>query len=280
MTVRIVTDSTCDLPRELVDRLAVTVVPLTVFFGEEAYADGIDIDARGFYEKLRGFKDGLPRTSQPSIERFRTVYEQLGAESDEIVSIHISSRMSGTLNSAAIAREELADSLHIDIVDSYNVSLGLGAVVMEAALAAQAGASRSEVVDIARATVDRVHVIAVVDTLEYLRRGGRIGRAQSWVGALLSVKPILHVDAGEMAPLERVRTRARATDRLVELATADQRAKRLFVAAAGDDAAAADLVERVRPRLPHTDIQLCTIGPVVGVHAGPGLLGICTVARG
>lgn len=278
MTVAVVTDSTCDLSPALVSELGVTVVPLTVFFGDEAFLDGVEISADQFYEREKTFR-GLPRTSQPSVEQFRAVYQSLAAESKEIVSIHISSRMSGTLNSASIAREEFAGEVHIDLIDSHNVSMGLGAVVFEAATVAREGGSLTEVVDAARRTIDRAHVIAALDTLEYLRKGGRIGRASSLLGSLLSIKPIIHIERGELAPLERVRTHARAVERLVQHATADQRLKRLFVAAAADEAAALDLIERVRPYLPHTDIRLGQLGPAVGVHSGPGLLGICTVAR-
>lgn len=278
MSVRIVTDSTCDLPSAIVAELDITVVPLSVFFDEEGLLDGVEIQADEFYERLRA-AERLPRTSQPSVEQFKAAYEVIDADSEGIVSIHISSKMSGTMNSASVAREQLAGGMAIDLVDSYNVSLGLGAVVVEAAEAARGGASHAEVADVARKAAARVHVVAAVDTLEYLRRGGRIGRARSLLGALLSIKPILHVDGGEMAPLDRVRTRAKAMDRMVELATADQRISRLYVAAGGDDEAASELIDRVTPALPHTEIIRGRIGPVVGVHAGPGIVGFCTVAR-
>ena len=278
MTVKIVTDSTCDLPTDRTASLGVTVVPLTVFFGEEAFLDGVELGADAFYERL-GQSETLPRTSQPSVAQFKEVYEQLSGETEDIVSIHLSSRMSGTLNSASIAREDLPSGVHIDIVDSYNTSVGLGAVVVEAAEASLRGASRAEVVDIAREAVDRVHLYAAVDTLEYLRKGGRIGRASSFLGSLLSIKPIVHMEGGELAPLERVRTRTKALDRLYELATADQTISRLYIAAAADAAAAQSLAERVRPRLPHTEIFVGDVGPIVGVHVGPGTVGIVTVAR-
>lgn len=278
MAVKIVTDSTCDLSAERTAALGVTVVPLTVFFGEEAFLDGIDMGDDAFYERLR-HSDTLPRTSQPSVAQFKDAYERLARESTDIVSIHLSSRMSGTINSASIAREDIPAGVHLDIIDSYNTSVGLGAVVVEAAEAAQRGASRSDVVDVARKAVDRVHLYAAVDTLEYLRRGGRIGRASSLLGSLLSIKPIVHMEGGELAPLERVRTRARAQDRLFELATADQTISRLYIAAAADAAAAEALAGRVRPRLPHTEITVGSVGPIVGVHVGPGTVGIVTVAR-
>jgi DegV family protein with EDD domain len=136
------------------------------------------------------------------------------------------------------------------------------------------------VIAVARATMDRVHVVAVLDTLEYLRRGGRIGRAQSLLGSLLSIKPMVEVRDGEVVPFDRVRTRARALDRLCAVATADRNAKRLWVGAAGDDASAAALIERVRDELPHTEMMLGTFGPTVGVHTGPGMIGVCPVRRG
>jgi DegV family protein with EDD domain len=276
MPVRVVTDSTCDLPADLVAKYGITVVPLTVLFGDEALLDGVEIDAPTFYERLRTFH-GAPRTSQPSVARFRETYEALAAETDEIVSIHISSRMSGTLNSASVAREAVAPALHVDLIDSYNVSLGLGAIVLEAAIIASAGAGLAEVAAAAHRAVGRVQVIAALDTLEYLRRGGRIGRARSLLGSILSIKPLLQVDQGELAPFERVRTRVRAVERVIELATADRTIKRLFVAAGGDDALPAAIIERVRPSLPHTEIIPASIGPAVGVHSGPGVFGFAAV---
>ncbi|MBK7726249.1 MAG: DegV family protein [Dehalococcoidia bacterium] len=138
MAVRIVTDSTCDLPSALVQAHGITVVPLTVFFGDEARLDGVEISAGEFYDRLRASSE-LPRTSQPSVELFRETYERVAADGDEIVSIHLSSKLSGTLNAASIAREEVAPLIHVDLIDSYQVSLGLGLIVLEAARAAQSG---------------------------------------------------------------------------------------------------------------------------------------------
>ncbi|MBI2765645.1 MAG: DegV family protein [Chloroflexi bacterium] len=271
--MHVVTDSTCDLPRDLVAQHGITVVPLTVVFGDEQLLDGVDIDANQFYARLREFA-GMPKTSQPSVARFRDVYESVAAESGEIVSIHISSRLSGTLNSASIARDELSRDIHVDIIDSYNVSMGLGQVVLEAALAAERGAPAAEVAQAARHAMDRTHVIAVVDTLEYLRRGGRIGRASSLVGSLLSIKPLVHVERGEVAPFERVRTRTKARERLFELATKDRTLKRVFVGGGGNDDEALAFMERLRPLLPHTEFHLGQLGPAVGVHVGPNVLGV------
>jgi DegV family protein with EDD domain len=169
--------------------------------------------------------------------------------------------------------------LHIELIDSYNVSVGLGAIVMEAATAANAGASMAEVVDVTRRAMDRVYWVAFLDTLEYLQRGGRIGKARSLVGSILSIKPLLHCEDGEVAPFERIRTRAKAIERLYEIATQDRTVKRLIVAAAGNEEEAAAFLDRLRPALPHTEFLLGQLGPVVGVHAGPGALGVCMLRR-
>jgi DegV family protein with EDD domain len=278
MAVRIVTDSTCDLPAALVQAHGITVVPLTVFFGDEAFLDTVDITAGEFYERLAVSKE-LPRTSQPSVELFREAYERCGADGDEIVSIHLSSKLSGTLNAASVAREAVAPEIHVDLIDSYNVSLGLGLIVLEAARAAQGGASLADVVAVTRRAMDRVSVHVVVDTLEFLQRGGRIGRARSFLGSVLSIKPILRVEDGEVAPFERVRTRSKAIERMFELGVSMARAKELFVACSGSDEEARALIERLRPALPHTDIILGHLGPIVGVYTGPNALGIAALER-
>ncbi|HEY5477508.1 MAG TPA: DegV family protein [Tepidiformaceae bacterium] len=278
MTVRIVTDSTADLMPEEAAALGVTVVPLNVYFGDETLRDGVDIDPTTFYERLATAKE-LPRTSQPSVERFKAAYEELAKETNEIVSIHLSSRLSGTMNSASVAREEVSHELHIELIDTYTVSLALGAIVTDAAVAANAGASMAEVIDVARRAMDRVRVAIVVDTLEYLQRGGRIGRAQSLLGSVLSIKPIIHVEDGEVAPLERVRTRSRAVERIFEMATADKTLRRLVIACTADDEQALALIERIRPVMPHTDVRLGRLGSVVGVYVGPNALGCAMVRR-
>ncbi|MEO8538698.1 MAG: DegV family protein [bacterium] len=278
MAVKIVTDSTCDLPPALIEAHGITVVPLTVFFGDEAFLDYVEITTDQFYERMTASKV-VPRTSQPSVERFREAYEACGANGDEIVSIHLSSKMSGTLNAASVAREAVAPDIHVDLIDSYNVSLGLGLIVLEAARTAQSGATLAEVVAATRRVMDRVSVHVSVDTLEYLQKGGRIGRAASFLGSVLSIKPILRVEDGEVAPFERVRTRTKAVERMFEIATSMGRAKEMFVACSGDDAEARTMIERLRPVLPHTDLFLGHLGPVVGVYTGPKALGIAALER-
>ena len=278
MAVRVVTDSTCDLDAGTVERLGITVVPLTVLFGAEALQDGVDIDATTFYKRLTAAPE-LPKTSQPSVEAFLDVYRSLAAAGDEIVSIHISSRLSGTLNSASVARETRDLVARVELIDSYTVSVGLGVAVVAAAECAQEGGSLEEVAAAARSAMERAHVVIALGTLEYLQKGGRIGRAGAFVGSALRIKPIVHLDGGEVAPLERVRTHARALRRIEEIATEDQTIEALYVAWTADDDAAAALLERVRPRLPHTRLEVAHIGPTVGTYVGPGATGICTVRR-
>jgi DegV family protein with EDD domain len=278
MTVHVVTDSTSDIPQALRDALGITVVPLTVTFGEESFRDGVDMGSAAFFERLQTAKE-LPRTSQPSVEAFRETYRSLSDGAAEVLSIHVSSRLSGTINAASIAREELSGEVHIDLIDSYNVSLGLGAIVIEAAEAARAGAGMEEVGRVARSAMDRVRWYAFLDTLEYLQRGGRIGRARALAGSLLSIKPILHAEDGEIAPFERIRTRAKAVERLVELALEDALTPRLYVASAGNDEEAHALADRLRPQMPHTEFVTAQFGPVVGVYTGPNALGVCLLRR-
>ncbi len=278
MTVRIVTDSTCDLPPELAAAHGVTVVPLTVFFGEEAFLDGIEISADEFYERQQASRE-IPRTSQPSVELFQEAYAEVGQDGSEIVSIHLSSKLSGTMNAAQVAREVLKHEMHIDLIDSYNVSLGLGLIVLEAARAANAGASLPEVVATARRAMDRTSVHVLVDTLEYLQKGGRIGRARSLLGSVLSIKPILRVEDGEVAPFERVRTRSKAIERIHDIAAGMPRAKEMFIAASGAQDTASYLIDRLRPQLPHTELHLGSIGPVVGVYTGPNAIGVAALER-
>lgn len=278
MAVRIVTDSTCDLPPALVEAHGITVVPLTVYFGDEALRDGIDIHPEEFYDKLKA-SDALPKTSQPAAALFEEAYREAAKDGDEIVSIHLSSKLSGTLNAASVAREAVSPEIHVDLIDSYTVSLGLALVVLEAARVAQAAGTREEVVAAARSAMERVSIYVCLDTLEYLRKGGRIGRAQSVAGSVLSIKPILSVENGEVTPFERVRTRNKAVERIFAIAAGMGRARQMFVACSGNDDEARAFMDRLRPHLPHTDLLLGHLGPVVGVYAGPGAIGVAALER-
>jgi DegV family protein with EDD domain len=273
MPVRVVTDSTADLPRHVAEELGISVVPLLVLFGEKAYRDGVDLTSEQFFERLTQSRV-LPTTSQPSVGAFQEAYGKLARETKEIVSIHISSRASGTYEAARSARETITKGPRIELVDSLSASMGVGIIAAAAARAAKAGASLDEVTSLARGMVPRVHVFALLETLEYLRRGGRIGRATAFLGGVLSLKPILRIHDGEVHPVSRVRTRRKAIDKMLELAMAYESIGEAAVMHGTTPEDAEALARRVTERLPGVPVHTGHIGPVIGVHGGPGIIGI------
>jgi DegV family protein with EDD domain len=279
MPVRIVTDSTADLTAAEAMELGVTVVPLNLLFGSESLRDGVDINAEEFFRRLTSSRV-LPKTSQPSVGAFVETYrELLDSGATEILSIHISSKLSGTLNSARTARDSLDDPSNVTLLDSESVSAQLGFAVRAAAAVAKADGGLGEARAAAESVLRRSRLFVVLDTLEYLQRGGRIGRAQAWIGGVLNVKPLLMVRGGEIVPLERVRTRGRAMDRMADLVIERSNADQVALFHSG---ATADL-DRVRARiasaLPGAQIVPGWLGPVVGVYAGPQALGAVVVDR-
>jgi DegV family protein with EDD domain len=268
-----VTDSTADLTPEMVEELGVTIVPLQVIFGNEAYREGVDITTEEFYERLVKSRQ-LPTTSAPSVGDFQEVYERLLEEVDSIVSIHIGARLSATVQIAQTARQSLAKPERIEVVDSQMTSLAMGFAIMEAVEAARAGAKLAEVKAAAESAVQRTHVLFMVDTLEYLRRGGRIGRARAYLGTLLSIKPILTLREGEVYPEERVRTRARGLERITQSGIRHQKVKLAAVGHSTTPDEAESIRERVAMAFPNVKVHLVRFGPVLGTHAGPGIVGV------
>lgn len=274
MTVSIVTDSTADIPRALADELKIDVIPLTIAFGTEQYRDGIDLTADEFYERLPHAKV-LPTTSQPPPALFRYAYEHLASRGD-VVSVHLSHKFSGTVDTARSAATEVSAE-RISVVDSGSASMGLGLCVIAAARAARDGKSREECVRAAESASQRVHVAVAFETLDFLRRGGRIGRAQAFVGGLLRLKPILTVEDGEATPMARVRSRGKALDELLALATKFERVSDIVVLHTTTPEDAAQLAERAHAARPEARMLSGRFGPVLGVHGGPGMLGIAVV---
>jgi DegV family protein with EDD domain len=276
VTVRVVTDSTADLPPEVAQELGITVVPLLVLFGDEVYRDGVDLNSEQFYERL-ATGPVLPITSQPPVGAFLEAYRKLAAETDEIVSIHITARASGTCESAFQAGKALGGSTRVEVVDSTSASMGLGFQVIAAAHAARAGARLDEVAAVARSVGRRVYLLALLETLEYLRRGGRIGRAQAFLGSVLNLKPLLTIRDGVIHPVARVRTRARALDRIFRdcMGCGDLEQVAVMHGTTPDDAEA--LAQRVRELLPGVPVHIGRLGPALGVHGGPGIIGMVVV---
>ena len=273
MTVKIVTDSTADLPPALAKKLGITVIPLNVHFGTDVFKDGIDIVPDDFYRRLIS-EQRLPTTSQPSVGEFLDLYEELGKENKEIVSVHISNKLSGTLNSANQAKEQYKGDAHIETVDSENGSMGLGLIAIAASKSAQNGASIDKVLSEVADSIRSVKFFALLDTLEYLEKGGRIGKARAFMGSLLRVKPILTTKDGEVHPFEQTRSRAKGVERLCALVESYAPIGELSVFYSTTEDEALSLSERLKSFVSSNEVIISQIGPVVGTHTGPGVLGV------
>ena len=284
MSTALVTDSTAYLPADLLEGLDVRVVPLHVVIGGREHSEGVDIDASEVAAALRRFTP--VSTSRPAPAAFLQAYEaSAAAGADAVVSVHISGDMSSTIGGAGLAAEQ--SPVPVTVVDSRALGMAMGYAVLGGARLAAGGASAAEVADAVRATSAAATVVFYVDTLEYLRRGGRIGKAGALLGSALSIKPILGLRGGHIVPLERVRTSARAIARLEELAV--EAATSLPAGASGADLAvhhldsgerAERLAERLRSRLgDEGSVRVVELGAVVGAHVGPGTLAVAVVPR-
>jgi DegV family protein with EDD domain len=271
VTVRVVTDSVADLPSQVVKELGITVIPLLVRFGERLYRDGIDLTADEFYDMLARSKT-FPVTSVPSPATFAEAYDKLAEETDEILAIIVSSRLSGTYEVALQSVGLMKRKCRVEVVDSRWATMALGFIVMKAAMAAQARASLDEVMEVTRKTIPRVDFRAAFDTLEYLRRGGRIGRAQAFLGSILKINPIITLRDGVVEPAGRTRSRAKAIEHLYNFAMGYSYIEEMAVedTACPDDAEA--LVERLSSIFPTERIYRSKMTPAIGTHTGPGLL--------
>jgi DegV family protein with EDD domain len=273
--VKVITDSTSDIPVELVAKLGITVVPSYVMFGTESYRDGVELSRAQFYEKLASAKE-LPSTAAPPPAVYEQVYRRLAEESMEMVSIHLASKYSGIYNSAQVAARELA-AARIAVIDSEQVTMGYGWLVVAAAEAAQRGASLEEIVALVEEMKPRSRVLAALGTLEYLYRGGRVSWVRAMVGTLLRIRPIIEVHMGEINLVERTRTMRRALEHLLALVQdlgPLQRAIVLHVNAAELASAFADELQRLHPEWARLIEQA---GVTIASHAGPGAVGVACV---
>jgi DegV family protein with EDD domain len=273
MAVKIVTDSLSDITDDLARELGVTVVPLYVRFGEEVYRDRVEITTDEFYHKLV-HGDTLPTTTQPSPGDFLNVYSKLAKETDEILVVVVSSVLSGTYQSAMQAKSMIEDKCRIEVIDSRKVAMSLGLIVIEAAKAAKAGADLDKLADLVRKAILRSHLVIYFDTLKYLAKGGRIGKAQGLMGAMLSIKPILTIKDGEMAPLTRVRSPAAGMDYLYNFVPGFPKIEAVAVEHATTPAEADGLIERLSSILPKERIYRSIVSPVLGTHAGPNAIAL------
>ena len=274
MVVSIVTDSTSDIDGETARDLGITIVPQNVHFGTRSFEDNVTITPDGFYEMLSAAPQ-LPTTSQASPGRFQQAYEELSQDADGIVSIHISSKLSGTCNSARQGALAMSTDRPVEVVDSGQASMGLGLVVMAAAQVAKRGASQPEVVAAAWGAVRRAQCLCLFETLEYLHKGGRIGRAQALVGSVLKIKPMIIVRDGAVHPLGRARTFPKALAQLKEHVRGFAPIDALAVMHSTTPGIASEVADDLQGMLPRgSEPYITRFGPALGVYAGPGALGV------
>lgn len=272
--VAIVTDGACSLTPAQGEQLGIHVAPVYVTLGEKTYRAGIDLDNEEFYRFLSASKQ-LPTTAQPTATDFVKIYNKLAEEAEEIVTLVISHHMSATIQSAEMASEQF-DKVPVHIIDSESVSLGLGMMAIVAARAAEQGQNAQAVLKLVENLKQKISVIFTVYTLEYLHKGGRIGGATAFLGSALDIKPILYIKNGRIEPLERQRTRKRSISRLVELMEKNVGEKPVRVAIFHGNVPeeSRQLEQSIRSQFNCVELITSDMGPVIGVHAGPGTLGL------
>jgi DegV family protein with EDD domain len=277
MPVRIVTDSACDLPEAICAELGVEVVPLTIRFGDREYVDRKELSIDAFWRELAA-SPVLPETAAPSVGAFEEAFRRLSDDgASAIVCINLSARLSATMQSAQVAAKALDGTTPIEIIDSLSASMGIGNLVLHAARRARAGASLDEIVREVNDRRQREHVFATLDTLEYLRKGGRIGGAQALLGSMLSIKPIISVLDGVVEPAGRVRTRSKALRFLVDQIPAGKVELISVLHANAPDLD--EFLAMLEPAVPDAEVTVGSIGPVIGVHTGPRVMGIAWIDR-
>lgn len=272
--IRIITDSSSDIPPAIAAAHEIRIVPLSIRFGDEEYVDGAELTSAMFWQKLAS-SDRLPETAAPSAGAFLEAYETLTDEgATGIVAICMSSAISATYQSAVLAAEKVAGDIPIRVIDSQAVTMALGLQVTAAASAAAGGASLDEVAMVAADAAAKSNVFAAFDTLEFLKRGGRVGSGAALLGGLLDVKPLVHFEDGAIAAAGRVRTRSKALAAIVDKAIEISDRLDALAVIHGNAADVDELLDQLRERLPDHNPIVAELGPVVGTHAGPGTIGI------
>lgn len=273
MGVRVVTDSACDLPVARAEELGIEIVPLTIRFGTEEFVDRVELTNEEFWAKV-ATSSVLPETAAPSAGAFEATFQRLADEgADGIVCINLSSRLSATMQAAQLAAKALKGTIPVEVVDSLSVSMGLGLQCISAVKLAEQGRALDQIVRSAEDQALRTRLFGTLDTLEHLKRGGRIGAAQALLGGMLSVKPVIEVRDGAVAEAGKVRTRSKSLALLADKLAQAKNPEQVFVF----DAQAPDideLVELLAPTVSRSEIEFGTIGPVIGTHAGPRTIGV------
>jgi DegV family protein with EDD domain len=273
MAVKIITDTLSDITGDMATQLGVTAVPLYVRFGEEVYRDRVDITSEDFYRRLMN-EPKLPSTTQPTPNDFAEVYRKLAKETDEILVVVVSSKLSGTYQSAMQAKEYAQGKCRIEIVDSQTVAMGEGLIVIAAVNAAKSGANLDKVLELTNKAVSRSHLVAYFDTLKYLAKGGRIGKAKEFLGSMLSIKQILTVKDGEMAPLTRVHSFRSGMEYLQSVPLRYSNIAGMAVEHTTNPEDGNVLTEYLAKKYPDVPIYRAVISPVIGTYSGPGALAL------
>lgn len=273
MGVRVVTDSSCDLPVARAEELGIEIVPLTIRFGDKEYVDRVELTNEEFWSKVAA-SDVLPETAAPSAGAFEETFRRLADQgADGIVCINLSSRLSATMQAAQLAAKALKGTCPVEVVDSLSVSMGLGLQCIHAVKLAEGGADATAIARAIEDQANRTRLFGALDTLEHLRRGGRIGAAQALLGGVLSIKPVIEVRDGAVAEAGKVRTRSKSLRLLADKLANATNPSQVFVF----DAQAPDideLVDMLAATVPRNEIEFGTIGPVIGTHAGPRTIGV------
>jgi DegV family protein with EDD domain len=276
--VKVVTDSASDLPPEVAKELGIILVPLHIQFGSETYKDRVDLSPEEFYNKLE-HSSALPSTAAPSPGTFAEVFDDLAAKYSQILGVFVSRKLSATYDAALQGIKLMKRKCEVEVADSMSGIMGEGLLVMEAAKKALTGASLGELTNLISDTIPRIHVRVTLDTLEYLARGGRIGRVQAFLGAMLRMNPIIGLKDGVAFPAARVRSRAKATEWLFEFASKFSKVKALAVEYGTNVAEAKAFAGRMASVFPKASIYMSNVSPVIGTHTGPSLLSL-TVLEG
>ena len=279
--LRVATDSTADVPAGLAADLQIVVIPCQVFWGEEVYQDGVDLAPQQFYKKL-ALSAALPRTSQPPVSRFVEAYQHLldTEGSEAIISIHVAGNLSGTVNAAWAAAQTQTEPSRIDVIDSGQISMGMGWAVIRAARMAQAGATRDEINRSVREMLPNLRAAAMIDTLDNLYKGGRIRQVTAALGTVLQVKPLISIQEGHVRITERVRTRSRALKRLVAMVQSWGPLAEVAVLHADAEGLARELAGMIEDLAPYPEIMVEPAGLALTTHLGLGAVGVCAVLAG
>jgi DegV family protein with EDD domain len=279
MAVKVVVDSTSDIPEKLAKEWGITVVPTYVVFGSKSYRDRLDISDDEIYTKLDN-DSVFPTTSVPSPQDFADVYNKLADETDEIISIHVTSKESGVYNSALLGRELVSKKCRIEVIDSQSVAMSYGILAVAAAREAKTGASLGKVAEVVRESIPRMHLLMVLDTLKYVVRGGRLGKGYGLLGSVLRIKPLLTMRDGKLTLAGVARTRAKAIKRLYDFVGSFPQVSEVAVSYTTSKEEAEALAEQIKADFPDIPLYFTRVGPVLGTHAGPGAMGVAVREAG